>query len=306
MFTSLRSYLLGTLATAALALPHTTFAQGYQEGVNVSSELLPLSLKNHDGQKHDFRASVTRFNMGIPYFLKEDKSQYLIWGVQSEAFSFHGTRPGFEVSNLYAVTPTIGYNRRLSDKLRMDAIFLPTLSSDFKGIKGEDLRFGGIVRGFYKVSPTFALRGSLGYRQQYYGGLYIVQVGLDWQVSPKVRIFGDAPTTLTINYAHNAKLSTGFDLQAGNSSYRLEKENQYLRYSFATPGVFAEYNIKPGLTLRAKVGYSLIRNMEVFNENDKANNVDFFVVGTKPTPISPEIEKGLALRLALSYRIFTK
>jgi hypothetical protein len=306
MFTSLRSLLLGTLATAALALPHTTYAQGYQEGVNVSSELLPLSLKDHEGQKHDFRASVSRFTMGIPYFLKQDKSQYLILGVQTEAFSFHGPRPGFDVNNLYSVTPTLGYNRRLSDKLRMDAIFLPTLSSDFKGTKGEDFLFGGLVRGVYNVNPTLSLRGSLGYRQQYYGALYIVQVGLDWQVSKKVRIFGDAPTSLTINYAHNAKFSSGFDLQAGNSSYRLAQENQYLRYSFATPGVFAEYNFKPGLALRAKVGYSLIRNLEVFQENDKADNVDFFVLGTEPTPISPELEKGLTFRLALSYRVFTK
>jgi hypothetical protein len=46
--------------------------------------------------------------------------------------------------------------------------------------------------------------------------------------------------------------------------------------------------------------------MEVFKENDKADNVDFFVLGTEPRPISPEIEKGLTFRLALSYRIFTK
>jgi hypothetical protein len=306
MFTSLRSFLLGTLATVALAFPHTIYAQGYQEGVNISSEYLPLTLKNHEGQKQEFRASISRFNMGIPYFLKEDKSQYLILGVQSEAYSFHGTRPGFDVKNLYSVTPTLGYNRRLSDKLRMDAIFLPTLSSDLKRIKGEDFLFGGIVRGVYKVNPNFSLRGSLGYREQYYGALYIVQVGLDWQVSDKVRIFGDAPTSLTINYTHSPKLSTGFDLLAGNSSYRFGQENQYLRYSFATPGVFAEYNLKPGLALRAKVGYSLIRNMEVFNEGDQADNVDFLVLGTEPKPISPEIEKGLAFRLALSYRIFTK
>ncbi|MGI4870215.1 MAG: hypothetical protein ACRYFX_03440 [Janthinobacterium lividum] len=72
------------------------------------------------------------------------------------------------------------------------------------------------------------------------------------------------------------------------------------------PPQFAEYNIKPSLAWRAKVGYSLIRNLEVFQENDKADNVDFFVLGTEPTPISPELEKGLTFRLALSYRIFTK
>jgi hypothetical protein len=220
--------------------------------------------------------------MGIPYFLQEDKSQYLILGVQMEAFSFHGARPGFNVHNLYSVTPTLGYNRHLSDKLRMDTIFLPTLNSDFKRFKGEDVLFGGIVWGVYKVKPTFALRGALGYREQYYDALYIVQVSLDWQVSQKVRIFGDAPTSLTINYAHNPKLNTGFDLLAGNSSYRLGPENQYVRYSFAIPGVFAEYNLKPGLALRAKVGYSIIRNLEVFNGGDQADNVDLIVIGNEP------------------------
>jgi hypothetical protein len=306
MFTSLRSYLLGTLAAVALALPHTTCAQGYQEGINFSSEAQPLSLKDHEGRSHAFNASITRFNMGVPYFLKADKSQYLILGLNAEAYSFSGPRPGFDVTNLYSVTPTLGYNRRLSDKLRMDVILLPTLSSDFKRIKGEDFLFGGLVRGTYKVNPNLSLRGSVGYRQQFYGGLYIVQAGLDWKVSEKVRVFGDATTSLTINYIHSSKLSSGFDLLSGNSSYRLAQENQYLRYSFAIPGVFAEYNLKPGLALRAKVGYALIHHMEVFRENDKADNVDFLVLGNEPTPLNPVVEKGLVFRVALSYRVFTK
>jgi hypothetical protein len=306
MFTSLRSYLLGTLAAVALALPHTTYAQGYQEGINFSSEAQPLSLKDHEGRSHAFNASITRFNMGVPYFLKADKSQYLILGLNAEAYSFSGPRPGFDVTNLYSVTPTLGYNRRLSDKLRMDVILLPTLSSNFKRIKGEDFLFGGLVRGTYKVNPNLSLRGSVGYRQQFYGGLYIVQAGLDWKVSEKVRVFGDAPTSLTINYTHSPKLSSGFDLLSGNSSYRLAQENQYLRYSFAIPGVFAEYNLKPGLALRAKVGYALIHHMEVFRENDKADNVDFLVLGNEPTPLNPVVEKGLVFRVALSYRVFTK
>ena len=46
--------------------------------------------------------------------------------------------------------------------------------------------------------------------------------------------------------------------------------------------------------------------MEVFNEGNQADNVDFIVLGNEPKPISPEIEKALVFRLALSYRIFTK
>jgi hypothetical protein len=44
----------------------------------------------------------------------------------------------------------------------------------------------------------------------------------------------------------------------------------------------------------------------VFNEGDQAANVDFVVLSDEAKPISLEIEKGLAFRLALSYRIFTK
>jgi hypothetical protein len=46
--------------------------------------------------------------------------------------------------------------------------------------------------------------------------------------------------------------------------------------------------------------------MEVFRENDKADNVDFLVLGKEPMPLNPTVEKGLVFRLSLSYRVFTK
>jgi hypothetical protein len=54
------------------------------------------------------------------------------------------------------------------------------------------------------------------------------------------------------------------------------------------------------------VGHSIIRNLEVFNKGDKADNVDFVVLGDESKPISAEIEQGLVFRVALSYRIFLK
>lgn len=60
---------------------------------------------------------------------------------------FVGNRPGFDAPRLFAVTSVLGYTRQLTPALRLTGLFIPTLGSDYRRLKGEDVQFGGLVRG---------------------------------------------------------------------------------------------------------------------------------------------------------------
>ncbi len=280
-----------------------SFAQGYIEGVNASYEYMPLTIKsNHGDQK--FKANIFRLSATLPIFLTKDKSQLLLVGGNFEAFDFGGTHPGFEVQNLYSISPTFGYSRMLSPKLNLTALLTPFINTDLKTVRSSDIHFGGIVRGTYQYRSNLSLRGTVGFRQQYYGPQYIVLVGFDWQANKKWRIYGDAPSHFTVNYNVNKKVNAGFNLTANNTSYRLDNQNRYMKYNYVHPGLYAEYYVSPMWALRGTVAYSITRNMEIFNEHDKVDGVvDFVTLGSKPVALNPEISNGAAVKISLSYRI---
>lgn len=64
--------------------------------------------------------------------------------------------------------------------------------------------------------------------------------------------------------------------------------------------------MQPCVAPRATAGYSLVRNLEIYQERDQVSGIlDFANLGAAPLPTSPPIDTGLVLRLALSFRIPT-
>jgi hypothetical protein len=283
--------------------PVRTVAQGYVEGVNISYEHLPIKIKTPTGEQK-FTGNNLKIATSIPIFLTPNKSKYLIVGGNLEAFNFSGTHPAFEVKRVYSISPTFGYSTMISPTFNLTALLTPTMNSDYQNVKSSDIKFGGIVRGSWKASDNLTWKAVVGYRQQFYGPQYLVTVGMDWKASEKWRIFGDVPKDLTINYALNPKMNTGFNLSVQNSTYRLNNQDRYFEYNTVNPGLFVERYVSAIWAIRATAAYTLIRNMEIYNKTDKAKAfVDFAEFGNRADPINPEVSKGLSFKIGLSYRI---
>ena len=295
-------YFIFVLATFML-LPGLSFGQGYVEGVNISYDHMPMKIKTNTGDQK-FTGNNLKIATTIPLFLNPDKSKFLIVGGNLEAFNFSGTHPDFEVKRVYSISPTLGYSTMVSKNFNFTALLMPTMNSDYKNVKGSDVKFAGIVRGTWKVSETMTWKAILGYRSQFYGPQYIALVGLEWRMNDKWQLYGDIPHNLTASYAVNAKVNTGFNLFVQNSTYRLDNQDRYFEYNTVNPGLFAERYITSKWVVRATAAYTLIRNMEIYNKTDKADGfVDFYELGNRKDPINPEVSKGMSFKIGLSYRI---
>jgi hypothetical protein len=299
----LLAYFIAIVTLLFTLLPGVSFGQGYVEGVNISYEHMPMKIETPSGDQK-FTGSNLKITTSIPIFLTPNKSKYLIIGGNLEAFNFSGTHPDFEVKRVYSISPTLGYSTMVSKNFNLTALLTPTMNSDYKDVKSSDIKFGAIVRGSWKVSDKLTWRGIVGYRRQFYGPQYVALVGMDWKVNEKWQIFGDIPHSLTASYAVNQKVNTGFNLFVQNSTYRLNNHDRYFEYNTVNPGLFVERYLSSKWAVRATAAYTLIRNMEIYNKNDKAKAfIDFAELGDRKDPINPEVSPGLAFKIGLSYRI---
>jgi hypothetical protein len=298
-----RKLLLPILFFTLLIVPQWAFPQGYIEGMNVHYENSPVTIKDVDPNE-SFTLNTFRFSMGVPVFLTEDKSKYLIVGSGFEVLNFSGTHPAFSVKNIYGIQPTVGFTQKINSTLTMRYVFLPMLNTDFDDVSVSDIKWGGIVQASWSRRPGLTWRATLGYRDQWFGPQIIALLGLDWKVNERWRVFGDAPRDLTIGYTLNQKNHAGFTLEAVNTSYKL-KNRQYLSHNTAQPGLFFERYISPSLALRATVSYSFIRHEDIHDEGDQTDvKVDFVPIGYEPVPLNPEFSRGGNFKLTLSYRVF--
>jgi hypothetical protein len=299
----LLAYFIAIVTLLFTLLPGVSFGQGYVEGVNISYEHMPMKIETPSGDQK-FTGSNLKITTSIPIFLTPNKSKYLIIGGNLEAFNFSGTHPDFEVKRVYSISPTLGYSTMVSKNFNLTALLTPTMNSDYKDVKSSDIKFGAIVRGSWKVSDKLTWRGIVGYRRQFYGPQYVALVGMDWKVNEKWQIFGDIPHSLTASYEVNQKVNTGFNLFVQNSTYRLNNHDRYFEYNTVNPGLFVERYLSSKWAVRATAAYTLIRNMEIYNKNDKAKAfIDFAELGDRKDPINPEVSPGLAFKIGLSYRI---
>jgi len=279
------------------------YGQGYLEVGNLSYDVMPLKIKTTAGDEH-FNAGNLKLTDVVPVFLRKDKSQYLLFGLNLESLGFGGVHPEFPVSNIYGVAAVAGYCRQVNDRLNVSAILLPFLNSDLYRVTGSDVHFCGVVRGVYRVHKDFSVRATLGYRKQFYGTQYVVLLGGDWKINNKWRVFGDLPNNATLCYSVRPKINAGISFLSGNTSYHISQEALYLQYNFAQPGVFAEYYLSSMFAVRGTVAYSYLRNLDLYNMDEKVSGVvDYIVLGSKPAALNPEVSNGFAFKLSLSLRI---
>jgi len=293
----------GLVAGLFLSISFKSHGQGYLEAVNLTDELMPLQVKNSKVDK-SFYGNNLQLNDLLPIFLKEDKTQFLLVGLDLGSFSFSGMHPDFPVTNLYSIAPKVGYGWRITQRLFMSAMAIPVLNTDLNEVKGTDVHIGGIVHGAYRINDNLSVKLTLGCIKQYYGPQYIALLGFDWKITERWRLFGDMPIYGTLSYCVSPKVNVGLNYSGVSTSYGLAGQNEYFEYTSVQLGVFGEYYLTSKLALRGTVAYSAQRDMELYNMANKmaGGGIVYIDTGPQTTSLYPELVNGLVYKLSLSVR----
>ena len=278
-------------------------AQGYLEGANLSDEFMPLQVKDSKTDKA-FYGNNLQLNDLLPVFLKKDKSQMLLVGLNLESLSFSGSHPDFPVPNLYSIAPVVGYGRKINKHLFLSAMLIPVFNTDMSEVSGSDIHVGGVVHGSYRITDDLSVKLTLGCIKEYYGIQYVALFGFDWKITERWRLFGDMPIYGTLSYRINPKINAGLNYTGISTSYHAAEQNEYFEFTATQLGVFAEYYLTSMLAVRATVAYSTERYMELYNINNKTTGGGIIYVDDGPhtTPLYPQVDNGPIYKLSLSLR----
>ena len=190
--------------------------------------------------------------------------------------------------NLNSINLLLGLNHTYSEKWSATYIFLPKIPSDLNGLSGKDFQLGLLS------SFNYAKRPNLNYKI----GLYANTERYGLSVFPLLGFYYHSPdkkfeTNITLPYFANVnfqlfeKTNVGLNFDGLGSSYNMNKRLYIDKETYAVKSsqeLFAYLMIQLGTSfyVKSKLGYSIFRTYEVFENNDKVDfSIGPFYVGDK-------------------------
>lgn len=212
-----------------------------------------------------------------------------------------------------------GYSKKINEEVSIVGMGFFRVASDWVDVNAGHYLYGGLAMRIKKKSEKFTLKYGLYVNTEYYGWLVIPLVGVDWKVTDKFRIYGVLPRRLTMAWTLHNRYRVGFIWEAPNRTYRLSENSvsilsdgealdTYVHNVKNIIYAFGEVYVTKRLVLRGRVGYSMYREIELYEYNKAKTFYTWGIeYGAKRTPISDvpaylPLEDGLVLNASIEYR----
>ncbi|MEI7595742.1 MAG: DUF6268 family outer membrane beta-barrel protein [Bacteroidota bacterium] len=277
-------------------------SQNYVDLFNVGSNISPNnSIKNSN---ETINISETFCMFKLPIVLKN--KDIIIAGTSFNLMSFNKQITLTNSTDFYSTTFQLGYTKQWNDKWNTMLIALPKVSSDFEEVNNKDWQMGGILLFTYKKKENLKYKFGGYYNQEYFGPMFVPIIGIDWQPSDKISVFGNLPIALTFDYRFSKRFSTGIYFNAPTFSYRLGEKfhNEYIQKSSQDLSLYLDSYIFKNIVFSAKGGHSFGRSYRIYSENDKLSaKISAVAIGDNRLQLSNDINDGYFFEIKLSYRV---
>ncbi len=216
-------------------------------------------------------------------------------------------------TNLNSINLLLGLNHTYSEKWSATYVLLPKISSDLYELSGKDFQLGLLSLFNYKK------RSNLNYKI----GIYANTERYGLSIFPLLGFYYHSPdkkfeTNITLPYFANVnfqlfeKTNVGLNFDGLGSSYNMNKRLYIDKETYAVKSsqelfAYLMFQLGNSFYVRPKLGYSIFRTYEVFENNDK---VDFsfasFEVGDNRTQLNTNFKDGAIFKIELVYRVHFK
>ncbi len=212
-----------------------------------------------------------------------------------------------------------GYSKKIDDNTSIVFMGFFRVASDFVNITSDHYLYGGLGMVTKKKSDRFTLKYGLYANTEHYGWLIIPLIGGSWKASDKLTIYGVLPRRLTASWKWSDRFRSGFIFEAPNRTYRhsenttvvlsenksIDTYNQNIKNIVY---VFGEVYLTKSIVLRARVGYSVFREIELYEYQSENSFITWGIeYGAERTPIRDvqafrDLEDGAVLNASIEYR----
>ena len=133
----------------------------------------------------------------------------------------------------------------------------------------ESDMFGGALLFTKKTSAKFTWKVGVYYNREFFGDYWLPLLGVDWQATDRLFIFGLLPKNFVIDYRLSNHFHTGFSYKGVQESYRENTEGSYFKITDGQVKLFTDYyfskipiviTLEAGQTLSSKYTYRQEQN----------------------------------------------
>lgn len=285
--------------------PKSLHAQQYVDLFRLHANQAPAA--NYPGADNQADMYEAGIDLTLPIPLSQKIA--LITGLTAERQSFFADSSLFSRSEIYSSAIKIGSVMRLNPSLSLTLIALPKFSGDIHGDSKNDFQFGGMF--LIKHSKTQKLNYSFGsYVNRDRFGLFVVPLIGMYYLSPR----SDLEINATLPIWADIKKRVGFSTWCGISfsamvrtyymnNPELNNQNLYLERKSNDLLAYVQFDLSPSLLLQTKLGYSLGREAELYNDNDQVDlGLSLFRLGDNRNQLNVDMKDGPMVQIKVIYR----
>jgi len=215
-----------------------------------------------------------------------------------------------ENTNLNSINLLLGLNQTYSEKWSATYVLLPKISSDLNELSGKDFQLGLLSLFNYTKRSNLNYKIGLYANTERYGLSVFPLLGLYYQ-SPNKKFEANLvmPYFADVNYQLFEKTKVGLNFDGSGPSYNMNKRLYIDKDTYAVKSsqelfAYLMFQLGTSIYVKPKLGYSIFRTYEVFENNDK---VDFsfasFEVGDNRTQLNTNFKDGAIFKIELVYRV---
>lgn len=274
-------------------------------------DLLKLNLNTTNLNTFDSSSSKTQVNelmldFTIPIKLNEKTS--LISGLIYENIQTKLFEDG-NVKTFGSTTLKVGANKLINDRWSATAVLLPKIASDYKSISGKDIQFGAIGIMKYKKSDNKNFKFGLYYNSELFGPFFVPMIGM-YYLSPNKKFETNImlPLQADVNYKLIPFINFGLNFNGQIRSYHLTDvtpsfKSTYIARSTNELYAYLKFNTTKNISITIKVGQSIGRTYNVFDEGDKVTfGLPATFIGGKRQQLNTNFSYGMIFQATLLYR----
>ena len=215
-----------------------------------------------------------------------------------------------ENTNLNSLGLVLGLNHTYSEKWSATYVLLPKISSDLNELSGKDFQLSLLSLFNYTKKSNLNYKIGLYANTERYGLSVMPLLGFYYQ-RPDKKFEANLilPYFADVNYQLFERTNVGLNFDGLGSSYNMNKRLYIDKDTYAVKSsqelfAYLMFQLGTSFYIKPKLGYSIFRTYEVFENNDK---VDFalasFEVGDNRTQLNTNFKDGAIFKIELVYRV---
>lgn len=278
------------------------FAQNYSDIINLNYQLLKIYPDDYDQ-----RAFETGLKIKLPIQLNNDKD-YLMVGGRLNHFRLSNSLIPDSQSKLSIIEGEMAYFNKLKGTPWSFMIQGHAgVYSDFIDVDASHWQYGGFGIGYYRLNKNICFSLGIFYHMEVYGPFVIPFGGFEWSVNDRLFIYALFPYLINAEYKISNRFYLGGEINFIAETYKISQTNpnQIVDYvsdhtldfpwSYMDFNAFFDFYITDRFVVYAKPGFTYLRRLEMYDENDN-------VINSKSLPsgifnVSPFVKFGVSYRV---------